>query len=102
MEKKQNSSLTPEQKEKRDIELENKILSILLPSVGLIALIVGLVGFFLTIGQPNGTGGAIFLLILALLGAGGIVYGVLAFLKARRNKYRKEESVPSEEPENHN
>ncbi len=98
MEKEEKNKLTPEQQEKKDIELENKILSILLPSVGLTAFIIGLVGFILTIGSPNGVGIAIFLLILALLGAGGIAYGVLAFLKARRKKYRKEESVPSTEP----
>lgn len=92
------SNLTPEQKEQKEIELENKILSILLPSVGLVAFIIGFVGFILTVSAPNAIGTAIFLLLLALLGAGGIAYGILAFLKYRRNKYRKKESVPSETP----
>lgn len=83
-------------KEKKEIEKENKILAILLPAVGIAAFIVGLVGFILTIGQEPGTG--VMLLILALLGAGGIVYGVLAFLKKRAKRFRKEESVPSETP----
>ena len=98
MENKINSQLTPEQKEKKDIEFENKILSIVLPSAGIAAFVIGLLGFIAAIGTAEGVGPAIFLLILALLGAGGIAYGVLVFLKLRRKKYFKEESVPSDEP----
>ena len=39
------------------------------------------------------------LLILALLGAGGIAYGVLRYLKWRKAKYFKEEKEPAPEPE---
>ena len=66
--------------------------------MGLTALIIGLLGFISAIPDPEGIGAAIFLLILAILGAGGIAYGVFVFLKTRRNKYRKEEVVPSDEP----
>lgn len=96
MRKKKDSSLTPEQQEKLDIEWENKMLRILLPSVGGAAFVIGLVGFILTIAVNPGVG--VFFLILAILGVGGIVYGLIALIKKKRNKYRKEETVPSEEP----
>ena len=98
MEKNRNETINPELKEKKEIELENKILSILLPAVGLTALIIGLLGFISAIADPKGVGAAIFLLILAILGAGGIAYGAFVFIKTKRNKYRKEETVPSDEP----
>ena len=80
--------LIDEEKEKAKIEWENKVLSYLMPIVGLVAFIVGLVGFILVVGQNVGV--AVFLMILAVLGLGGIAYGVLAFLKKRQNKLRKE------------
>ena len=97
MENKKNDNLTPEQKEKKEIELENKILSILLPSFGGVSFILGLTGFILAITENVGV--AIFLLIIALIGAGCIAYGVLLLLKKFRNRFRKEEVVPSEEPD---
>ena len=95
-ENKQPKKLSAEQKEKKEIEMENKLIDIILPSTGLAAFIVGLVGFILAISKNAGA--AIFLLILALLGAGGIVYGVFAFLRWRKQRYFKEEEVPSDEP----
>ena len=85
-----------EQKEKEAIAWENKMLSILLPSVGGVAFIIGLVGFILAVN--DNLGGAVFLLILALLGLGGIGYGVYELIRFQRNKYRKKESEPSQEP----
>lgn len=87
-----------EEKEKAAIEFENKILAILLPSVGLIAFIIGLVGAILVF--PSNPGGGVFLTILALLGLGGIAYGVLVFLKKRFFKFHKKEHEPSKEPNN--
>lgn len=98
MENPEKEKLIKEQQEKKAIELENKILSYLMPAVGLAALFIGIVGFVAAISDPNGLGSAIFLMILAVLGAGGIAYGVVAFIKKRNKKYRKEESVPSDEP----
>ena len=83
-----------EEKEKGRIEWENKVLAILMPAVGLVAFVVGLVGFILTVNQNIGI--AIFLIILAVLGLGCIAYGVLAFLKKRQNKYRKEIKEPDQ------
>lgn len=96
MKAKKDSTLTPEQKEKIEVEWENNILKILLPAVGGIAFIIGLLGFILAIGTNVGV--AIFLLILAILGAGGVAYGVYLIIMRRKNKYRKEEAVPSDQP----
>ena len=89
-------NLTQEQKEKEAIALENKLLAILMPSVGLIAFVIGLVGFILIVGEN--VGGAVFLMILAVLGMGGIAYGVYRFLKWQKNRYRKKDIEPSQEP----
>ena len=96
MENKQQKKLSPEQKEKKEIEMENKLIDIILPATGLAAFVIGLLGFILAISQDAGAG--IFLLILCLLGGGGIAYGVLNFLKWRKKRLYKEEEVPSDEP----
>ena len=96
MEKKKNSNLTPEQQEKKEIELENKILSVLMPIVGGAAFVLGLVGFILTISVNVPV--AIILLILAVLGLGGIAYGVYHLILKKWRKLHKKESVPSDTP----
>ena len=87
-----------EEKEKAALEFENKLLAILLPSVGLIAFIIGLVGSILVISTNIGIG--VFLIVLALLGCGGMAYGVMVFLKWRYAKTHKKEHEPSKEPDN--
>ena len=87
-----------EEKEKAALEFENKLLAILLPSVGLIAFIIGLVGSILVISTNIGIG--VFLIVLALLGCGGMAYGVMVFLKWRYAKMHKKEHEPSKEPDN--
>lgn len=89
-----NEPLIDEEKEKAAIEWENKVLSYLMPSVGLAAFVIGLLGFILLINSNIGL--AIFLLLIALLGAGGIAYGVVVFIKKRRAKLKKEEVEPDE------
>lgn len=96
MENKRNDNLTPEEKEQRDIELENKILSLLLPIFGGISFILGTTGFILTIASEVGI--AIFFLLIALIGAGCAVIGILMLLKRFANRFRKKETVPSEHP----
>ena len=96
MENKKENKLTPEEQEKKDIEWENKVLAILMPSVGAAALIIGVIGFILTISRNTGI--AVFLLIVGILGAAGVAYGVVQLLKRRKKKYHKEESVPSDKP----
>ena len=84
-----NRPMVDEEKEKKAIAWENKVLSVLMPSVGLIAFILGLVGFILVI-QKN-TGVAVFLILLAALGLGGVTYGVVDFIKRRNQKRAKKE-----------
>lgn len=88
--------LVDEEKEKPRIEWENKMLFILMPSVGLIAFVFGLLGAILAFSSderfknyriPVG----VFLVILALLGAGGIAYGVVKFIQKRKAKEKKPE-----------
>ena len=67
-------ALPSEQQEKKEIEIENNILKYLLPSVGLTAVIIGTVGFLRPVSVNIGV--AIFLLVIAILGLGGIAYGV--------------------------
>ena len=83
--------MVDEEKEKKAIEWENKVLSILMPSVGLIAFILGLVGFILVINKNVGV--AVFLIILAVLGLGGIAYGVIDFIKRRKQKRAKNHNI---------
>ena len=94
MSRRDRTPLIDEEKEKAKIEWENKVLAILMPAVGLVAFVVGLVGFILVVGQNIGV--AVFLMILAVLGLGGIAYGVLAFLKKRQKKLHKEVREPDQ------
>ena len=96
MEKKKKTNLTPEQQEKKEIETENKILKVLMPVVGGAAFVLGLVGFILTISVNVAV--AVFLMVVAVLGLGGIAYGVYHLILKQRKKLRKEEVVPSETP----
>ena len=96
MDKKKKTNLTPEQQEKKEIEMENKILKVLMPVVGGAAFILGLVGFILTISVNVPI--AVFLLIIAILGLGGIAYGVYHLILKKKKKLHKEEVVPSDTP----
>ena len=96
MDKKKKTNLTPEQQEKKEIEMENKILKVLMPAVGGAAFILGLVGFILTISTNVPI--AVFLLIIAILGLGGIAYGVYHLILKKKKKLHKEEVVPSDTP----
>ena len=94
MSRRDGTPLIDEEKEKAKIEWENKVLSYLMPIVGLVAFVIGLVGFILVVNQNIGI--AIFLMILAVLGLGGIAYGVLAFIKKRQKKLHKEDKEPDQ------
>lgn len=86
--------LIDEEKEKAKIEWENKVLAILMPAVGIVAFVVGLLGFILVVNQNIGV--AVFLIILAVLGLGGMAYGAIAFIKRRKKKLHKEVKEPDQ------
>ena len=87
-----------EEKDRKDAELENKILSFLLPIVGGIAFILGLVGFILTLGAGK-IGITVFYAILFALGLLGVLYGVLIIIRLknpdflRKQKKEKEDTI---------
>ena len=85
-----------EQEELEIIKKENKILAFLLPIVGLLLFIFGLLGFILSISENVAIG--IILLVFALIGGGGIAYGVIKFIGYRKNRFKKKESEPSQTP----
>lgn len=87
-----NGQLIDEEKEKARIEWENKVLAILMPVVGLLCFVFGLLGAILV--MKDNIGVAVFLIIVAVLGVGGIAYGVLAFLKKLQKKNKKPEKEP--------
>ena len=82
-----------ELEEQEIIQKENRILTFLLPIVGLLLFIFGLLGFILAISQNVTVG--IILLFFALIGGGGIAYGIVKFVLYRKNRFKKEESEPS-------
>ena len=86
--------LIDEEKEKARIEWENKILYYLMPIVGAVALVVGIVGFILVVNYNTGI--AVFLILLAALGVGGIIYGVIGFIKKLQKKRIKEPNEPNQ------
>lgn len=88
MNEKTKKELDQEQKEQRAIYIENKILSFLLPITGAAALILGLVGFILTInaGKPGIT---VFYIVLTLLGLAGSLYGVLLIVRLKKPDFLK-------------
>ena len=94
MEKRKDPVIIEDEKEKKAIAWENNILLYLMPSVGLVAFLFGLIGFILVV--PSNTGVAIFLILLAALGLGGVTYGVVEFLK-RRNRRRVKQAKEAEE-----
>ena len=81
-------ALDNEQKEQRAIYLENKILSFLLPITSVIALIVGLLGFILTL--PAGQAGiTVFYIILFILGLAGSLYGAILIVRLKKPDFLK-------------
>ncbi len=81
-------ALDNEQKEQRAIYLENKILSFLLPITSVIALILGLLGFILTL--PAGQAGiTVFYIILFILGLAGSLYGALLIVRLKKPDFLK-------------
>ena len=90
-----NGPLIDEEKEQKAIAWENKVLSFLMPIVGLIAFVMGLIGFILVVKQNVGV--AIFLIVLAALGLGGVAYGVVEFIKKRAQRKPKENEAQEEQ-----
>lgn len=98
MEEKTKFQIEKEKKEKRAIEMENKILRIVFPVVGIAAFIIGLLGFILTInsGKPGLT---VFFIILFLLGLVGVLYGVLLLIRIKKPNFLVRKKLEESEDE---
>ena len=83
-------------KEQEAIEKENGILRVLLPIVGAIAFVLGLLGFILTVseGKPGIT---VFYIILFLAGLLGVLYGVLLIIRKKKPNFLKRQKVEKED-----
>lgn len=88
--------LEKEEKEQKIAEKENQILRFLLPIVGAIAFILGLLGFILTLGQGN-TGVTVFYIILFVFGLVGVLYGVLLIIRKKKPDFLKRKKVEKED-----
>ena len=86
MEEKTKFQIEQEKKEKRAIEMENKILRIVFPVVGIAAFIIGLLGFILTV-TSNQQCVTVFFVILFLLGLCGVLYGVLLLIRIKKPNF---------------
>ena len=92
-----NPELTEKEiKEQKAIERENKLLRFLLPVVGAIAFILGLLGFILTLGQGN-TGVTVFYIILFVFGLAGVLYGVVLLIRKKKPDFLKIKKVEKED-----
>lgn len=96
MEEKTKYQIEKEKAEKRAIEKENKILSIVLPVVGVIAFIVGLLGAILTLNQ-NKMPITVVYIVLAVLGFFGILYGIVVLIRIKKPDFLKKKVVEQED-----
>ena len=98
MVEKEKKELLDDKADKRAIERERKILSVLLPTLGVISFILGVVGAILTAtGNPIETGTLVFYVILTVLGVLGILYGVVVIIRKKNPDFlrkKKEEEEP--------
>lgn len=83
-------------KEQKVIERENKLLRFLLPIVGAVAFLLGLLGFILTVGQGN-VGVTVFYIILFVFGLVGVLYGVLLIIRKKKPDFLKIKKVEKED-----
>ncbi len=95
-EKVKNNELTEKEiKEQKIIEKENKIIKFLVPIVGAIAFVLGLLGFILTLGRGNNAV-TVFYIVLFVLGLLGGLYGVFLLIRKKNPNFlrkKKEEQT---------
>ena len=96
MEEKTKYQIEKEKAEKRAIEKENKILSIVLPVVGVIAFIVGLLGAILTLNQ-NKMPITIVYIVLAVLGFFGVLDCIVGLIRIKKPDFLKKKVVEQED-----
>ena len=85
-----------ERKEQKAIETENKILSFLIPIVGAIAFILGLLGIIFAAGSGK-AGVLVFYIILFILGVLGCLYGALLLVRKKKPGFLKRKKKEQED-----
>ena len=96
-EKTNNPELTEKEiKEQKAVERENKLLRFLLPIVGAIAYILGLLGLILTVGEGK-PGITVFYIFLFTSGLVGVLYGVLLIIRKKKPDFLKIKKVEKED-----
>ena len=83
-------------KEQKAVERENKLLRFLLPIVGAVAFLLGLLGFILTVGQGK-PGITVFYIILFVFGLFGVLYGVLLLIRKKKPEFLKKKKAEKED-----
>ena len=96
MSEKNNKQELSEKEIKEQKERENKLLRFLLPIVGAVAFLLGLLGFILTVGQGN-VGVTVFYIILFIFGLVGVLYGVLLIIRKKKPDFLKIKKVEKED-----
>ena len=87
-----NKDIDKEKAEQQAIEKENKILSFLLPIVGGISLILGVMGIVLTVGNQEANGIFIFSIIIAVIGVIFAICGVFMLIRRKNPNFLKRKS----------
>ena len=85
-----------ERKEQKAIETENKILSFLIPIVGAIAFILGLLGIIFAAGSGK-VGVLVFYIVLFILGVLGCLYGALLLVRKKKPDFLKRKKKEQED-----
>ena len=99
IQEKAKKELISEEEDKRAIELERKILNILLPALGIICFILGVFGTILTAtGEPLSVGTLVFYIVMTVFGVIGILYMVLVILRKKNPYFLKKKPVEEESP----
>ena len=88
MNEKTRQEIEKEQSEKREIEFENKLLSYLLPIVGGLAFLFGILGFVLTL-NSGPVGITVFFVILFILGLFSAFCGVVMLIRKKNPNFLK-------------
>ena len=88
--------LEKEEKERLAIARENRLLNFVLPITGVIAFILGVVGFILTLNSGQ-TSVMVFYIVLLALGLLGCLYGVVLLIRKKKPNFLKREKKEAED-----
>ena len=98
VEEKAKKELLDDRADKEAIEKERKILHVLLPALGIICFILGMVGTILTAtSEEIVTGVLVFYIIMTIFGVAGLLYLALIIIR-KKNPYFLKKKEEDESP----